>query len=185
MLRLAGQHFLRPSILNAARHARNFRTTALRLKSGPTKLNNILEGGPTPPVQVRGVTPAGIELEDGLILPSACVFLDGNVFLWNVPQTLWSNWGKEHFSLFEVVVPKPGEQPSRKKDEGMACEGTCVRQRRETGRTAERSVLPLPISPALNSKLICDMPQIFPSQKRFIHVCLNLVSQQAWASCTD
>ena len=125
MLRLAGQRFLRPSVLNTARHARSFRSTALRQNSGPTKLNNILEGGPTPPVQVRGVTPAGIELEDGLILPAACVFLDGNVFLWNVPQTLWSNWGKEHFSLFEVVVPKPGEQPSLRHAH-TACSGSML-----------------------------------------------------------
>ncbi|THH08812.1 hypothetical protein EW145_g2448 [Phellinidium pouzarii] len=77
------------------------------LTNGPTKLNNILSGGPAPPVQVRGITAAGIELADGLIMPSACVFLDGHVFLWDVPSSLWSGWGKERFELFEVVVPKP------------------------------------------------------------------------------
>lgn len=110
MLRLAGQRLLRPTLFAGQRYARSFRTTSPHLNAGPTKLNNILEGGPTPAVQVRGVTAAGIELEDGLILPSACVFIDGNVFLWNVPPTLWSSWGKEHFELFEIIVPKPGER---------------------------------------------------------------------------
>ena len=76
--------------------------------SEPTKIHNILGGGPAPPVQVRGTTPSGIELHDGLILPSSCIFLDGNVFLWDVPTSLWSGWAKEHFEVFEVVVPKPG-----------------------------------------------------------------------------
>ena len=60
-------------------------------------------------MQVRKMTGGGIELEDGLILPSSCIFLDGEVFLWNVPSTLWDGWSKEHFKVFEVVVPKPGE----------------------------------------------------------------------------
>ena len=86
------------------------RTSSRRISGGsPTKLNNILGGGPAPPVQVRGITPAGIELADGLILPSACIFLDGNVFLWNVPSSLWNGWNKEKFEIFDVVVPKPGK----------------------------------------------------------------------------
>ena len=83
-------------------------TTTRRSNGEPTKLYNILGDGPAPPVQVRGMTAAGIELADGLILPSSCIFLDGNVFLWNVPSTLWNGWSKEQFEVFEVVVPKPG-----------------------------------------------------------------------------
>ncbi|KAG1755368.1 hypothetical protein EDB19DRAFT_1891677 [Suillus lakei] len=66
-----------------------------------------LEGDVPPPVQVSSITPAGIQLADGLILPSACIFLDGKVFLWNVPSHLWDGWGREHLSVFETVVPKP------------------------------------------------------------------------------
>ena len=74
----------------------------------PTKLHNILEGGPTPAVQVRGITSVGIELADGLVIPSSCIFLEGEVLLWDVPGSLWKGWGKEKFEVFEVVVPKPG-----------------------------------------------------------------------------
>ncbi|KAG2155104.1 uncharacterized protein EDB93DRAFT_1239374 [Suillus bovinus] len=60
-----------------------------------------------PPVQVSSITSAGIQLADGLVLPSACIFLDGKVFLWNVPSHLWDGWGREHLSVFETAVPKP------------------------------------------------------------------------------
>jgi len=48
----------------------------------------------------------------GLILPSACIFLGGRVFLWNVPPVTggasnWDAWNIDHFKVFEVVVPKP------------------------------------------------------------------------------
>ncbi|CAE6529915.1 unnamed protein product [Rhizoctonia solani] len=44
-----------------------------------------------------------------LILPGACIFLAGRVFLWDVPtpNDRWTNWGLEHFEVFDVVVPKP------------------------------------------------------------------------------
>ena len=71
--------------------------------------SNILAGGPTPPVQVKTITNEGIELADGLVLPGACIFLDGKVFLWDVPETRWEGWDKKHFEIFDVVVPKPGE----------------------------------------------------------------------------
>ncbi|KAI5117391.1 hypothetical protein M0805_009079 [Coniferiporia weirii] len=108
MFRLPAHRLLRSSFPLSQRQnlLRSFSTTQAR-RSGPTKLNNILEGGPAPPVQVRGITASGIELADGLILPSACIFLDGHVFLWDVPEKLWAGWGKERFELFEVVVPKP------------------------------------------------------------------------------
>ena len=48
----------------------------------------------------------------GLVLSSACVLLNGNVFLWDVPPVSqdgkWEGWGKQHFQIFDVVVPKPG-----------------------------------------------------------------------------
>ncbi|KAF9777415.1 NADH dehydrogenase 1 alpha subcomplex assembly factor 3 [Thelephora terrestris] len=58
------------------------RITILRYPAG---LENILGGGPAPPVQVKSLGEKGIELANGLVIPSACIFLDGQVFLWNVP----------------------------------------------------------------------------------------------------
>lgn len=85
-------------------------------RGGGAGLTNILAGEVPPPVQVKTVTQSGITLQDGLILRSACIFLEGKVFLWDVPLkrgseagSLWRGWGKERFELFEVVVPKPGE----------------------------------------------------------------------------
>ena len=74
----------------------------------PAGLENILGGGPAPPVQVRSIGEEGIQLADGLVIPSACIFLDGQVFLWKVPSEPWKGWTKEHFRIFDVVVPKPG-----------------------------------------------------------------------------
>ena len=116
MYRLVGRRLSRPrpSLLSGRQLSRNFYASTIRWNAaGPTKLNNILGGGPAPPVQVRGVTPSGIELEYGLILPSACAFIDGHVFLWNVPTNLWNGWGKKQFELFEVIVPKPGKSRPR------------------------------------------------------------------------
>ncbi|KAI0797054.1 NADH dehydrogenase 1 alpha subcomplex assembly factor 3 [Abortiporus biennis] len=73
----------------------------------PTALNNILSGGPAPAVQVKSVSNQGIQLQDGLILPSPCIFLEGKTYLWDVPTTFWDDWRTEHFELFDVVVPKP------------------------------------------------------------------------------
>lgn len=86
--------------------ARHFHTrTALRYPAG---LENILGGGPAPPVQVKSIGEEGIQLADGLVIPSACIFLDGQVFLWNVPSKPWKDWTNDHFRIFDVVVPKPG-----------------------------------------------------------------------------
>jgi hypothetical protein len=57
--------------------------------------------------QVGSLTPTGIHLQDGLLLPSACIFLDGTVFLWDLPATVTA-WAREHLWLFEAVVSGPG-----------------------------------------------------------------------------
>lgn len=75
----------------------------------PTHFTNILAGANMPAVQIKNVTQEGIQLEDGLILPSSCLFIEGKVFLWNVPPTPWEGWKPEHFEIFDTVVPKPGE----------------------------------------------------------------------------
>jgi len=72
------------------------------------QLTNILAGENPPPVQVKSVTTAGVLLQDGRLLPSACIFLEGEVLLWDVPPTLWKGWDERNFEVFDVVVPKPG-----------------------------------------------------------------------------
>jgi len=72
-----------------------------------SKLENVLDGGPPLPVQVTRVSTAGIELADGLVVTSSCIFLGGKVFLWKVPPTLWNAWDNDRFEIFEVTIPKP------------------------------------------------------------------------------
>lgn len=94
---------LRHSLLRRALH-----TTPIRKTDRPTVFTNMLAGDVPPPVQVSSITSTGIQLADGLILPSACIFLDGKVYLWDVPARLWDGWGRAHWDIFEVIVPKPG-----------------------------------------------------------------------------
>ncbi|KAJ7167752.1 DUF498-domain-containing protein [Mycena filopes] len=98
----------RPNILQDGpilRLARLIHTTT-RLRSGPTSLTNILASEIPLAVQVASVSEEGICLEDGLHLPAACIFVDGKVFLWDVPESV-TQWGREHLAMFEVVVPRP------------------------------------------------------------------------------
>ncbi|KAF8558743.1 DUF498-domain-containing protein [Imleria badia] len=66
-----------------------------------------------PPVQVASVGPAGITLADGLVYTGPVVFLEGKVLLWDVPGLAlggtrsWEAWTREHWEVFDVVVPKP------------------------------------------------------------------------------
>jgi hypothetical protein len=71
---------------------------------------NFLASETPPPVQVSTITPDGIHLANGVLLPSACIFLHGNVFLWEVPPKLWDGWTRDQFEIFETVVPRPGMQ---------------------------------------------------------------------------
>ncbi|KAI0082525.1 DUF498-domain-containing protein [Panus rudis PR-1116 ss-1] len=85
---------------------RQFHNAPIR-QNTPTKLTNILAGGEAPAVQIKTISDQGIELADGLIIPSACIFLEDKTFLWDVPQALWDGWTQDHFSVLDVVVPKP------------------------------------------------------------------------------
>jgi NADH dehydrogenase [ubiquinone] 1 alpha subcomplex assembly factor 3 len=85
------------------------RLNPVRYTRPSSTFTNILASEIPPPVQVESVTHAGITLSDGLVIPGACIFLEGKIFLWDVPNSLWDGWGKEMFQIFEVVVPKPGE----------------------------------------------------------------------------
>ncbi|KAL0950071.1 hypothetical protein HGRIS_010075 [Hohenbuehelia grisea] len=75
--------------------------------SRSSTFTNMLADDTPLPVQVDSITDEAIYLQDGLVIPSPCMFLEGKVFLWNVPSALWEGWSKEHFGIFEVVAPRP------------------------------------------------------------------------------
>lgn len=94
---------------------RNLHTTIIRRDSSFT---NLLADDNPPPVQVSSLSDNGILLADGLLIPGACIFLEGKVFLWDTPelktntrktQEIWHTWGEEHFQIFDLVNPRPGE----------------------------------------------------------------------------
>ena len=73
-------------------------------------LTNIFDEAQAPALQIRNVSDSGIELEDGLVYPSACILLGGQSFSWRVPgQPPWAGWSSEPFEIFNVVSPKPGQ----------------------------------------------------------------------------
>ncbi|KAI9513243.1 DUF498-domain-containing protein [Russula earlei] len=96
-----------PTILRSRAHLRALHTARVLRNQKWSQLTNILAGEIPPPVQVKSVTNAGVLLHDGRLLPSACIFLDGEVLLWDVPPTLWTGWDENKFEVFDVVVPKP------------------------------------------------------------------------------
>ncbi|CAK5276124.1 unnamed protein product [Mycena citricolor] len=106
------RHFMASSrnLLSApALSTRSLHTTTRRRNPGEAHfgLTNILASDAPPPVQVSAVSEEGIMLEDGLLLTGATIFLDGKVFLWDVPERV-TDWKREHLAMFEVCVPKPG-----------------------------------------------------------------------------
>lgn len=90
-----------------------------------------------PRLSVSKLTPEGLHLSDGLIVPGGVVFLDNRAFLWDVDPVktekatgrgVWNAWGIERFRIFEAVIPRPGE--SRLWWLDNACSGAqCRRQR--------------------------------------------------------
>ncbi|KAF8312231.1 DUF498-domain-containing protein [Clavulina sp. PMI_390] len=85
-------------------------STSVPSRSSLADASIYADDGP-PPVSVKTVTSTGVELLDGLVLSSACIFLEGRVFLWEVPKieghASWPGWTTDHFKIFEVVVPRP------------------------------------------------------------------------------
>ena len=96
--------------------SRAFHATPYTSNSSFTNL--LADADNPPPVQVSSISDQeGIRLVDGLVLPAACIFLEGQVYLWDVPllktgikpsEVQWQGWTKDHFELFNIVVPKPG-----------------------------------------------------------------------------
>ncbi|KIY51659.1 DUF498-domain-containing protein, partial [Fistulina hepatica ATCC 64428] len=84
-----------------------------------SSFTNILADETAPAIQVQSISPErGIELGDGLLIRSACIFLNGTVLLWDVPpltaatsatkvSSVWEAWTREHFYVFETVLPRP------------------------------------------------------------------------------
>ncbi|KAF9554530.1 hypothetical protein CPC08DRAFT_712809 [Agrocybe pediades] len=77
---------------------------------------NLLADDDPPPVQVSSISDAGIQLADGLMIPGPSIFLEGKVFLWDVPhpdlksrkaEERWQGWTPERFEIFEAVAPRP------------------------------------------------------------------------------
>lgn len=96
---------------------RNLHTTVIRRDRSFT---NLLADDNPPPVQVSSLSDNGILLADGLLIPGACIFLEGKVYLWDTPelktntrttQEIWRAWGEERFQIFDLVSPRPGGPP--------------------------------------------------------------------------
>src|ERR1700730_9422981 len=94
----ANRFFLQPIIATPQRSS----------SSARPGLVNMLASDVQPPIQINTVTADGILLADGLLIPSACILLDGKAFLWDPPPTGFENWKPTHFQLFASVLPRPG-----------------------------------------------------------------------------
>lgn len=113
--RSTSQSLQRPSLS----FRRNLQTTVIRRDRSFT---NFLADDNPPPVQVSSLSDNGILLVDGLLIPGACIFLEGKVYLWDVPEfrvndnkqitegiwSPWNSWSEERFQIFDVVAPRPG-----------------------------------------------------------------------------
>ena len=103
----ARRSFRHPSPLAGTVHGLA-KTLHRHLNTG--RLTNIFDEAQAPALQIRNVSDGGIELEDGLVYPSACILLGGQSFSWRVPsQPPWVGWSSEPFEIFNVVSPKPGQ----------------------------------------------------------------------------
>jgi NADH dehydrogenase [ubiquinone] 1 alpha subcomplex assembly factor 3 len=78
-------------------------------------------------VQVLSISDGGIQLADGLIISGPCIFLEGKVFLWDVPgldlssrtvEERWKGWNEKIFDIFEVVTPRPGKKTTLLRTQG-------------------------------------------------------------------
>lgn len=98
-----------------SRYGRNCNGTDTPSSTG--WLHNMLEDNSIP-IRVANVTKNELALTDGLVVPSSCIFLNGNVFLWNPPVLDpmnvmpngrgWEEWTDDVWSILEVVNPRPG-----------------------------------------------------------------------------
>jgi len=94
----------------------------------------LLAGDTPPAVQVQSISDNGIQLADGLIMTGPCIFLEGKVFLWDVPsldlssrttEERWKDWNEKRFELFEVVTPRPGKNLSVRNRKDSCAAAVC------------------------------------------------------------
>ncbi|KDR84270.1 hypothetical protein GALMADRAFT_236977 [Galerina marginata CBS 339.88] len=131
---MSSRLILRGALRYACASNRNFRNSAINLqKSSFTgtlacrnlhatcvtrdrSFTNLLADDNPPAVQVSSISDVGIQLADGLVIPGACVFLEGKVFLWDVPginakakvkEERWPDWVEDNFQLLDMVTPRP------------------------------------------------------------------------------
>ncbi|KAH8826405.1 DUF498-domain-containing protein [Flagelloscypha sp. PMI_526] len=87
-------------------------------QAAPSGLWNMLESDIPLPIQVKTTGLDGIHLVDGLKIRGPCLFLEGRVWLWDVPPTVpsWGakqedqdahGWKREQFEILDTLVPKP------------------------------------------------------------------------------
>ncbi|CAA7259364.1 unnamed protein product [Cyclocybe aegerita] len=100
-------------VISSYLNCRNIHSTR---SASDRSFTNFLADDNPPAVQVSSISEAGIQLIDGLVIPGACIFLEGKVFLWDVPTSnlssrmkehRWQDWSEERFQLFDTVVPRP------------------------------------------------------------------------------
>ncbi|KAM0749959.1 hypothetical protein T439DRAFT_315326 [Meredithblackwellia eburnea MCA 4105] len=73
---------------------------------------NIIQADAARPIpQVKSLSAEeGFTMSDGLIIPSPVIFINGALFMWDVPppqEMGWPGWEVEKWKLFEVVTPRP------------------------------------------------------------------------------
>lgn len=93
---------------------------SLRASGGLTNLFDADDQGARPRIQVNKLNDEGFHLSDGLVIPGGVIFVENRAFLWDVDPVgvdelsgrgKWkeNGWSKERFAVFEMVVPRPGE----------------------------------------------------------------------------
>lgn len=82
-------------------------------------LTNLFDTGDRPSLFVTKLNNEGFHLSDNLVVPGGLILLGGRPLLWDVDppkddpkaglEGMWTGWGKERFSVFELVIPRPGQ----------------------------------------------------------------------------
>jgi NADH dehydrogenase [ubiquinone] 1 alpha subcomplex assembly factor 3 len=119
-LRFAQPILSRPQYATPASPRLLHTSPSLRASGGLTNLFDADDQGARPRIQVNKLNDEGFHLSDGLVIPGGVIFVENRAFLWDVDPVgvdelsgrgKWSEdgWSKERFAVFEMVVPRPGE----------------------------------------------------------------------------
>lgn len=100
-------------------------------------MTNLFDDTARPRVAVTKLNDQGFHLSDGLIVPGGVIFVDNRIFLWDVDppkvdkltgRGMWDEWKEDRLSVFETVLPRPGEtesQPNRSQELNSALQRFC------------------------------------------------------------